>query len=441
MERLDAVNRSKKTLWALMALIFLFALVLNLLTPYVADDYVYRLGFHTKKELTGIWDVARSMYVHSYRMNGRVVSHFFGQLFMLWPKAVFDIVNSAVLLALLVMAAYLSSGCRRPNALMLLCAGMGFWRFCPVFGQVALWQLGSVNYLWGLFFGTVFMYPYVFRFIHGKDPLDRVWKRVLFSLFALIFGAYVEVMSFIAPFIGALVLILSRFLQKKSLKTWLILPITLAAVGYLTLMSMPAELAAKQTAMGLSVLMKNFVKSTQMLETYGATLITVWIALEVLGIYLKGNREKLALSALFAFGGVAANYMLTFAAYYEPRCASPAVLLLLLACLTAGGGIAGEKLGRMVRSFLAFALAASFFFSVVTGGAGIFADWSSFRAREQQIYASKEAGETDLVLPIVHPTSPYSPFWGLLDLNTGTSDTWPNTQMSEYYGVNSILGY
>ncbi len=440
MERLEAANRSKKTLWALAAVIFLFALALNFLTPYVADDYVYRLGFHTKKELTGVLDVAKSMYVHSYRMNGRVVSHFFGQLFMLWPKAIFNIVNSAVITALLFLMSYLASGCRRPTAFTVLCAAMAFWVGCPVFGQVALWQLGSVNYLWGLFFGIIFILPYFFRFFHEKDPLDRTWKRILFSIFSFFFGFYVEIMSFIAPFIAA-VLVISYYFKKKTLKTWLIVPIILSAAGYLALMSMPAELAAKQTSMSITILLKNFVKATEMLKTYGFTLIIVWIALEVLGFYLKGDRERLLLSAVFAFSAVLANYMLTFAAYYEPRCACPAVMLLIMACLTAGEGLSGEKLGKMVKNMLFFSLSLTFFFSAVTGCAGIFSDYSAYLAREEQIIDAKQAGETDLTLPVVHPTSPYSAFWGLLDLNTDTRDTWPNIQMSEYYGVDSIIGY
>ena len=167
MERISKIDRSKKTLWALTVCIFLFALILNGLTPYVADDYVYRLSFDTKKELTGVVDVVKSMAVHAVRMNGRVESHFLGQLFMLWPKAVFNVVNAAVLTALLVLVAALCAGWKRPTALLLACAAMGFWKFCPVFGQTALWQIGSVNYLWGLFFGTVFLTPYIIHFLHG----------------------------------------------------------------------------------------------------------------------------------------------------------------------------------------------------------------------------------------------------------------------------------
>ena len=161
---LEAANRSKKTLWALAAVIFLFALALNFLTPYVADDYVYRLGFHTKKELTGVLDVAKSMYVHSYRMNGRVVSHFFGQLFMLWPKAIFNIVNSAVITALLFLMSYLASGCRRPTAFTVLCAAMvlggvsGVWAGGSVAAGVGELLMGTFfrNYLHFTLFFSIF---------------------------------------------------------------------------------------------------------------------------------------------------------------------------------------------------------------------------------------------------------------------------------------------
>lgn len=59
---------------------------------------------------------------------------------------------------------------------------------------------------------------------------------------------------------------------------------------------------------------------------------------------------------------------------------------------------------------------------------------------EQLIAEYVAAGEADLVLPLVHANSEYSAFWGIKDLDTETTDTWPNTQMAEYYGVNSIIG-
>lgn len=443
MERISKIDRSKKTLWALTVCIFLFALILNGLTPYVADDYVYRLSFDTKKELTGVVDVVKSMAVHAVRMNGRVESRFLGQLFMLWPKAVFNVVNAAVLTALLVLVAALCAGWKRPTALLLACAAMGFWKFCPVFGQTALWQIGSVNYLWGLFFGTVFLTPYIIRFLRGEGAfLDRPWKRALFSVFSLLFGAYVEGMSFIAPLTAAALLLLSRVLHKTSLKTWLLMPVGLALAGYLVLMSMPAELAAKQTSMTLSDLIHNFATATDMLEAHGSVLLTVWLALEITGIVLKGDRDRLVLSAVFVGAALAANYMLTFVAYYATRCASPVVLFLLMACLTAGmSGIGGHSAGVILKAFLVCTLVMTFTFSAVSGACGILSDWAAFRSREAVIEAAREAGETDLVLPVVHPSSPYSAFWELLDLNTETRDTWPNHQMAAYYGVNSILGY
>ena len=249
-------------------------------------------------------------------------------------------------------------------------------------------------------------------------------------------------MSFIAPLTAAALLLLSRVLHKTSLKTWLLMPIGLALTGYLILMSMPAELAAKHTSMTLFDLIHNFATATDMLEACGSVLLTVWLALEITGIVLKGDRDRLVLSAVFTGAALAANYMLTFAAYYATRCASPVVLFLLMACLTAGmSGIGGHSVGVILKAFLICTLVMTFTFSAVSGTCGILSDWAAFRSREAVIEAAREAGETDLVLPVVHPSSPYSAFWELLDLNTETRDTWPNQQMAAYYDVNSILGY
>lgn len=80
---------SKRAYAAALALLFIFMLALNFLTPYQADDFAYHFSFDTGERIESISDIFPSLAAHTQTMNGRVIAHFFVHLFELLPKAVF----------------------------------------------------------------------------------------------------------------------------------------------------------------------------------------------------------------------------------------------------------------------------------------------------------------------------------------------------------------
>lgn len=438
-DKLKAANNSRKCLTAAGILLFLFMLLLNGMTPYVADDYAYMISFYDQWWIEDLKDVVYSMYAHSHSMNGRIISHAFGQIFMIWPKPVFNVCNALVYVSLMYLLYRLANFRHKRNLLLFAGICMSFWLFMPVFGQVALWQLGAVNYLWALLGGVVYLSPFVYHFLYRRELLPRLWQRVIFCFFALLFGMYTEITSFIALFLGAVLVVLARAVKKESIKSWLIFPVVIAAVGYLLLMGMPAEKAAKQSALTLSVFLSNFVDATRMLKTHGLVLLFVWSVLFVLGIYEKVSAERLWLSGLCCFGAIAANYMLSVAKYYPERCICTTITLLILACAVMVPELIGSR-AEVVCACGGSILLIAFVFSAVVGTYDVRQTYVRFTWRESAIQEHIAAGELDLTLPLIIPSTPYSAYWGLVDLNTETSQTWPNNYMSTYYGVDSILG-
>lgn len=434
------LNRSKKLFGAACVLLFLFMLALNCLTPYVSDDFVYRISFATKTPVTNIGDVVRSMYVHCFAMNGRVVSHFFGQTFMLWPKLVFNTCNALIYTALMVLLYRAANYHRERNLLLFAAICAAFWYYMPVFGQVAVWQIGSVNYLWGLLGGMVYLCPFLVKAVSQRELLPRVWQRVLFCVFAVLFGMYTEVTSFIMIFLACLLLAAAPLTKRGSWRSWLWVPAALGAVGYLILMTMPAEIAAKQAAMTLATLLENFKRSTIALQTNGKELLIAWVVLFVLSLYAKLPADRLLLSLLFAMGAVAANYMLIMASYYPDRCFCTTAMLLILAIGVLAADLSFSRFSAVCAcggSVLALLCA----FSVVFGVLDIEHTHRAFRQREAIIEELIAAGERDLEIPLVYAATKYSAFYGLQDVDTQERyDTWPNPEMSMYYGVDSVLG-
>lgn len=439
MTRMKDWLQPKRCVWLLMGLLFCFMLLLNWLTPYVADDYVYRISFYNREINRSVGDVIRSMYAHCFSMNGRVISHGLEALFLLMPKMVFNLCNAAVYTLLMYALYRIANLGKRENPLMFLGISMAFWYFMPVFGQVALWQVGALNYLWGLAVGIAFLLPYILCYVNKSDPLPKLWMKILFSLAALCVGMYTEVTSFIAILLAGILLVISGASGRMRWKHWMWIPLGIACVGFLIMMRMPAEINAKQGETGLDQLLRGFDVATQMLENNLKWLCVAWGVCFGLGLYGKLPTERLVLSGLFAFGAVAGNFMLSVASYYPERCMCTSCMLLILACGVLMPELKTGTAGAF-RACVITGLSVAFLFSLARGSYDIWWTHTSFTAREIVIEQEKKEGREDLVLQCVHAHTKYSAFWETKDLDIETADTWPNNQMAVYYGVNSIIG-
>lgn len=439
MKTVKKLDGSRRARWAVLALIWVLALLLNFLTHYVEDDFVYMVQLVTKERLRTVWDIFPSMAIHATNVNGRLVCHGLDQLFMLWPKAAFNIVNATVSTALLYTLYRLAVGGEGGSAALLAAVALAVWRFTPAFGQTYLWQTGSFNYSWALLLGMLYLRPFVSDFLYGRASPAPLWKKLLLCLFAVPVGSYTEITSFICVFLAAAFLLLGRLVKKRPLRTWLWFPVCAGAAGYVLLLSCPAEQAVKLGGLDLPSLLESFVRATRMLEKYGLSLLCAWAVGMALALLSGCGGEKLWCSALFAAGGVAANYMMSAAEYYPERsfCTTAAMLILAVAILL-------PELARRGRAAVCAAalavLAVSTAFPLVTGVYDIWYTHVCVNAREAEIAAQKESGKTDLALPRVVPGTQYSAFWGLWDIS-GDPNMWVNRNVAFYYGVDSVTGY
>ena len=92
-KRWDDIKQGWKV-YASVLLVAIFILILNRLTPYVADDYTYMYSFADGKKMTSIGQIFSSLWEHYMSVNGRIIPHFFVHLFVMNSKIIFDIVNT-----------------------------------------------------------------------------------------------------------------------------------------------------------------------------------------------------------------------------------------------------------------------------------------------------------------------------------------------------------
>lgn len=170
------MEKSKLTSFALVFIfiaIFLIMLYCNIHTSLLTDDYTYMFDFTyissselSAHRISSLPQIIRSMAAHRIYMNGRVISHFFVQLFLLLPIWVFKLINPLVFSAEIFIIYKCSFNCTasKSNFIRLLIPCFAFsciWIFQPAFGQVNLWLDGAINYLWAAVISLIFIQGYI----------------------------------------------------------------------------------------------------------------------------------------------------------------------------------------------------------------------------------------------------------------------------------------
>lgn len=142
--------------------IFAIMLYCNIKTPLLADDFNYCFSFKDRMRIESFSQLIPSAIAHRKSINGRVVSHFLLQLFLMLPTWMFKVTNTVMFIALLtVMYKIAFINKERPlwiKPLTFISLFAAVWVFQPAFGNVFLWEAGSINYLWATVLAMIYIY-------------------------------------------------------------------------------------------------------------------------------------------------------------------------------------------------------------------------------------------------------------------------------------------
>ena len=196
---------NKKIEWIILAVILALVLVINFLTPIIADDFHYamRKGRH----ITSLSDIFKYQMWHYFHWGGRTIAHGIAQIFLIMPKSVFNICNSIMNVAEVYLIYKIAQGNRKSNPIMLIVTFFLLWFFLPIYGSSNMWLIGSCNYLWTIVFILLFIYQY------QKTKKDSIINIILMFLLGILAGWTNENTAF-----GCIVTVLGLILVKKHSK-------------------------------------------------------------------------------------------------------------------------------------------------------------------------------------------------------------------------------
>lgn len=419
---------------------FLFLLVLNMLTPYIADDFRYLYSFNDRTmRIENISDVILSMRAHRYNMNGRIVAHTLVQILGLLPLWVFDILNAAAYVLQIALIHKLAQNHAPRSNLVLLAIFAGMWLYCPVFGMVNLWQDGALNYMWGTMLGMLFVAYFAQEYLYDK-PIRTTFGKLCFLCLAFGMGAYSETASSAAIFMAMLFVLLLLVYRKRKCDPFWIVSILVACVGYATIYMAPAQWREKGGEMTLATIMDNIPTVTIYYMEYVGELLLVFAVAFILNLLIRTDRKRLLLALVFFAGSLAANYILIFAQYYVSRSASSTFVYLLAADAVLVYPLLGI---RKIKPVVVFALVAAILlsgWSMVLGTQDIYSTYCQIKENEAYIYECRDNGILDIAVPVLVSTTPYSVADACKYLDTEDASIWPNYSMAYFYEINSIIG-
>lgn len=432
------LNRSKPVLLLILAFMYLVMLYCNLKTNLLADDFMYCFSFADGSRMESLSQLIPSMAAHRLTMNGRLISHGLVQISLMLPLWIFKLVNSAVFVGEVYLVYRIALGSREQNNLLLLCIFGCIWIFTLNFGQVILWQDGSVNYLWATFFSLLYLTVYIRKFLYDRD-IKSLHGRILYILAAFLIGAYSENCASTVIFLSCCFMLLNRFLKKQKIAPYLWIAVLFALCGFAFMMTAPAQIANKSSQFTVSNLFDNFVAALEMYRRIW-TPLAIYTGLAALAYSRKADRNRQILAALLMLGSLASVFVLTFASFFPERSAYIGTLLIISADAVLFAALFENiKLRPFITALGAICLMAALYKGSI-GVQDIVKTNYYLTENEKHIVACREEGIMDVEVSRVYSSTGYCALEGLGYLNTETADSWPNTYMAAYFGVDSIIG-
>lgn len=417
--------------------VFSAVLLMTCMTPLLADDFSYSFSYADGSRIKNLADVFQSLGAHRQTMNGRVFSHGLTMIFLMMPKMVFNVANAANAVLLMVLLwKFLENDKPVKTFVLVLCAILMIWAFIPVFGQVFLWLDGSLNYSWAMTVVVAFLYPFYCEFV-GKSTLIsyKRWLQILFVGFAFMAGGYSENASCAALF--AAMCFIAIILRKRKPQPYLIMASFSACLGFLFLMTAPAESsrAAQTNLLGVA---KNIQRVFEAPWHELRLLLFLFAALLAVSLVIGADRKTVITAMVFFLSSAVSIFVFVFAVYFPWRSLCAATVFLTISCVFLMRGI-WEKGMRLVAPVLLAVLTVNFIFSFVLGLGDIAVMLMESRQRIAAIEEGIALGFDPIEIHQYSSNTKYAACYLLPDVYDDAT-LWPNYDIAAYYGAPAIVG-
>ena len=446
------IEKHRKTIFYLI-LVVSFAMIYayNLLTPYLSDDYAYLIEV---RKAASLWDLVKQQYGEYLSNSGRVIGQFNVRLSLFGSKQIFNVVNSGMFLALLLLIYQNVRRKKKHDIFVLLLTLTFLWKFTVDFGQTMLWICGSCNYLWGSVIILAFFTLYR-HFLEREKPATHQWILAIFLfIFGIVAGWCNENTSG-----GGLLLVLMYSLNfwwakrkenRKGIYPFMIAGVAGMCLGILGMIAAPgvrkrsATMSEDQYTGLVGLLSRTYKTTVSIRELFFALLVIMMILFVFLAVQKKLKTWKEIRtndSVLFFVAFVATAYVLAFIPTPQNRAFFGAGVFLMTACIQ---GIVDVRQDETVISAARYSLVGILclwlFFTYVENLVNLARIYREENERVELIRADKADPEGDGIVVIPRYREAFrTPFSNAHDSDlTEDKDYWINLFYEIYYDVGNI---
>lgn len=446
------VEKHRKHLfWIILAAAFLAIFVYNLLTPYMSDDYAYAIEV---RKAGSVWDLVKQQYGEYLSNSGRVIGQFNVRLSLAVPKMAFNVVNSLMFVALVLLMYANIRRKKKKDLFVLLLVILFLWRFAVSFGQTMLWICGACNYLWGSVFILGFITFYRFYLNHP----EKIRRPLLLTVGSFFFGVLAGWCNENTSGGGLLLALLfaanfwwdQRKTGKRSLYPFMISGVLGMCCGMLGMISAPgirnrSDTMSQGAYTGIVGLLSRVYKITlNIRELFWIVILITVIVLVFLVLQKKlcGWRQiRSSETVLFLIGAAATSYALGIAPTPANRAFFGAGIFLFIACIQGIVDVADQELViKAAKYSLVSILCVWLFFTYLDQLVNLARIYREEQERVEMIKADKADpnGDGIVVVPQLREAfqSPYSNAHES-DLQDD-KDYWINLFYEVYYDVGNI---
>ena len=441
----------KLIFYLILCLSFVMIYAYNLLTPYLSDDYAYLIDV---RKATSLWDLVKQQYGEYLSNSGRVIGQFNVRLSLYGSKQIFNVVNSGMFLALLLLIYRNVSRKKKHDIFVLLLAITFLWRFSVDFGQTMLWICGSCNYLWG----SVIILAFFTLYRHFLEREEAVRHQGTLALLLFLFGIAAGWCNENTSGGGLLLVLMyslnfwweKRKEKQKGIYPFMIAGVTGMCLGILGMIAAPGVRKRSATMSedqytGLVGLLSRIYKTTvSVRKLFFALLVVITILFVILVLQKKlktWTQIRTNDSVLFAVAFVATSYVLALIPTPQNRAFFGAGVFLMTACIQ---GIVDIREDETVISAIKYSLVSILclwlFFTYVENLVNLARIYREENERIELIKADKEDPEGDGIVVIPQYREAFrTPFSVAHDSDlTEDKNYWINHFYEIYYDVGNI---
>jgi hypothetical protein len=315
---------------------------MNVLTPKMADDFIWEYVSGTPQKVQSLSDIVPSVYNYytgTYKegfRGGRIVPVILTQVFVTLGKPLFNIANAAAYAALVLLMHFHITGQKRINILLCGAVNIFLWYFVPSWGENFLWLTGSCFYVWPMALILLFLVPL------RKKSADKEYRpgiplSILYPILGLLAGLSYENAA-AALFFFLLFYAAAKVVRKEPFELFEILGIAGFTTGFIILLAAPGNYARLNgydlvRKYGFFVrLLIRFVYTTNIFIKYGLLLAGLSA---IMGYDLAARQKKTVhvFSFLYLAAGIISAYSMILSPVFIERVFFPVTVFLVIAFL------------------------------------------------------------------------------------------------------------